>query len=418
MDHKNETLCIHLSSGTPTMAAVWLLLAKTRYPAKLYQTYENEAREEAVPFDIQLDFLPELLKEPDRALHRLATALPSEVEGFEQLVGQSRNLLAAVGRAKRAAIREVNVLLLGESGTGKEMFARAMHRASLRGKNDRDYKRFIAVNCAAIPRELLEGELFGVAKGAATQTEERPGAFELAHEGTLFLDEVGECSLDHQAKLLRALQPRPGDSPCVRWIRRVGGKEEKPFNVRVIAATNRNLLETMAQGGFRDDLYYRLATVTIDLPALRERKPDIPLLANDILARINRDFAATEPGYKPRTLTAAAMRRLREHPWPGNIRELYNVLVQAAVMSDENEIARRDIEASLAQMPAGSATGPFSRHRGEHFNLKQRLREIEAVFIADALEDADNNQTRAAKLLGITQQALSKKLSSPRRNSG
>jgi DNA-binding NtrC family response regulator len=408
-----ERLCVHLSPGTPTMASVSVLLAKTRFqPTVLYQTHRGSIREEDLPFDIQLDYLPELLREPDRSLQALAANSPSEIEGFEGIVGESSAIRLAVGRARRAAIRDINVLLLGESGTGKEVFARAMHRASYRGQKDSRFDNFIAVNCAAIPRELLEGELFGVAKGAATQTEERPGAFELADGGTLFLDEVGECSLDHQAKLLRALQPRPGDSACCRWIRRVGGKSEKPFSVRIIAATNRNLLETVSNGGFRDDLYYRLATVTVELPALRERKPDLPLLAKEILIRINREFAATEPGYEDKTLTATAMKRLREHDWPGNVRELNNVLVQAAVMTFGREIGRRDIDATIAELPNTKTQGLFSRERGETFNLKRRLDEIEDCFIADALEDSGGNQSRAAKLLGISQQALSKKLRS------
>ncbi len=413
-DAEKERLCIHLSPGTPTMAAVWVLLAKTRFPATLYQTHRGQVREETIPFDIQLDYLPELLKEPDRSLELLASSSPSELEGFEELIGQSNALRLAVGRARRAAIRDVNVLILGESGTGKEMIARAMHRASHRGRDDAKYKRFVAINCAAIPRELLEGELFGVEEGAATDTRKRQGAFELADKGTLFLDEVGECSLDHQAKLLRALQPRPGEPPCRRWIRRVGGEAEKTFDVRIIAATNRNLIETLSLGGFRDDLYYRLATVTVELPSLRERTSDIPLLANDILGRINREFASTEPGYENKVLTAPAMRRLREHHWLGNIRELNNVLVQAAVMAVGKEIGRRDIDAAIVQRPASSLQGAFSRKRGDGFDLPRRLREIEAVFIADALEDADNNQTRAAKLLGISQQALSKKLQQSR----
>jgi transcriptional regulator with PAS, ATPase and Fis domain len=405
-----ERLCIHLSPGTPTMAAVWVLLGKTRFPATLYQTHRGTVREETIPFDIQVDFLPELLRDPDRSLQTLAAASPGELEGFEEIVGESAVLQLAKLRAERTAIREVNVLLLGESGTGKELFARAMHRASHRGRKDARFEKFVALNCAAIPRELLEGELFGVTRGAATQTEERPGAFELAHGGTLLLDEVGECSLDHQAKLLRALQPRPGDEPCTRWIRRVGGKSEMPFNVRIVAATNRNLLEAVSERSFRDDLYYRLATVTVELPSLRARRADIPLLARDRMNHINGEFARTEPGYQDKNLSAPAIRCLREHHWPGNVRELNNVLVQAAVMSVGNTIGRGDIESAIVQMPSASTKGPFSRERAEKFDLRNRLEEVERAFVFDALDDSNGNQTEAAKLLGISQQALSKKL--------
>jgi transcriptional regulator with PAS, ATPase and Fis domain len=266
------------------------------------------------------------------------------------------------------------------------------------------------VKCAAIPDELFESELFGAEKGMATGVDAHAGAFELADGGTLFLDEVGECTLENQAKLLRALQPRSGDSPCTRWVRRIGGKEERKLNVRVVAATNQNLLESVSKRAFRDDLYYRLATVTIELPPLRERRTDIELLAKDILGRINREFARTEPGYREKALTAPAMRKLREHHWPGNVRELTNVLYQAAVMQRESNIGRGDIEAAIPRMPSVSTMGPFSRQRDESFALKSRLEHIERAFVEDAMEDADGNQTRAAELLGISQQALSKKL--------
>ena len=410
-----ERLCIHLSPGTPTMAAVSVLLGKTRFPATLYQTYKGNAIEVDLPFDITVDVVPELLRDTDRSLQFLASRVPGEIEGFESIVGQSSAIRLAVGRAERTAIRDVNALLLGESGTGKEVFARAIHLASYRGKNDLDYKRFVAVNCAAIPDELFESELFGTEKGVATGVDAHAGAFELADGGTLFLDEVGECSLENQAKLLRALQPRPGDSPCTRWVRRIGGKDERKLNVRVVAATNKNLLESGAKREFRNDLYYRLATVTIELPPLRERKMDIELLAKDILGRINREFARTEPGYREKALTALAMKRLKEHHWLGNVRELTNVLYQAAVMQRESSIGRGDVEAAIPKIPSVPTMGPFSRQRDEPFDLKRRLEAIERVFVEDALEDTLDangkpNQTKAADLLGISQQALSKKL--------
>jgi transcriptional regulator with PAS, ATPase and Fis domain len=404
-----ERLCIHLSPGTPTMAAVSLLLGKTKFPATLYQTYNGNVSEVELPFDITVDIVTELLRDTDRSLQFLASRVPGEVEGFESIVGQSSAIRIAVGRAERTAIRDVNVLLLGESGTGKEVFARAIHRASYRGKNDSDYKKFVPVNCAAIPHELFESELFGAEKGMATGVDAHAGAFELADGGTLFLDEVGECSLENQAKLLRALQPRSGDSPCTRWVRRIGGREERKLDVRVVAATNRNLIESLSRD-FRDDLYYRLATVTIDLPSLRERHIDIELLAKDILGRINREFARTEPGYCDKVLTGPAMRKLKKHHWPGNVRELTNVLYQAAVMQREPSIGPIDIDAAITRMPSVSTPGPFSRQRSESFTLKKRLEQIERVFVEDAMEESDGNQTKAADLLGISQQALSKKL--------
>ena len=407
----NEKLCIHLSPGTPTMAAVSVLLGKTRFPATLYQTYQGAFSEVDLPFDITVDVVPELLRDADRSLQLLSSRVPGEVDGFEGIVGRSRSIRLAVGRAQRAAIRDINLLLLGESGTGKEVFARAIHRASYRGKTDAAFKKFVAVNCAAIPEQLFESELFGHRKGAFTGADrDKVGKIEAADGGTLFLDEVGECSLDNQAKLLRALQPRRDDRPCMRWVCRVGDTEERSFDVRIVAATNRPLLESVASREFRDDLYYRLATVAVELPPLRDRRTDIELLANDILNRVNREFEPTEPGYVPKKLTAPALRRLKEHYWPGNVRELTNVLYQAAVMQSGDAIGRGDIEAAIPKTATAITEGPLARSRGEDFKLKSRLDQIERLFVEDAMEETSGNQTRAAELLGISQQALNKKM--------
>jgi sigma54-dependent transcription regulator len=186
---KHAELCFHLSPGTPQMAAIWILLGKSRYPAIFYQTHAGVARRADIPFDLAVDYLPQVLRDPDAHLQHLAAKSPSEVEGFQQIIGDSPAIRLAAGRAQRAAIRQVPVLILGESGTGKELFARAIHNASARRS-----KPCIALNCAAIPKELLESELFGHSKGAFTGAKDAyPGAFEQADGGTLFLDEIGEC---------------------------------------------------------------------------------------------------------------------------------------------------------------------------------------------------------------------------------
>ncbi|MCA8990054.1 MAG: sigma-54 factor interaction domain-containing protein, partial [Planctomycetaceae bacterium] len=233
------------------MTAVLLLLGKTRYPATFYETSrDGKSWVTDVPFDL-IDVIPDVLKNPDSHLQHLASESPSEVEGFEDIVGDSRAVRDAVGRAKRAAMRGVSVLLLGESGSGKEMFAQAIHRASPR----RD-KTFIAINCAALPKSLLESELFGHVKGAFTGADKnRDGAFVAADGGTLFLDEVGECDLETQAKLLRVLQPITGAGPGFRKVSRIGEEKERTVDVRIIAATNRDLHSAIKHGSFRDDLF-------------------------------------------------------------------------------------------------------------------------------------------------------------------
>ncbi|WP_391581006.1 sigma-54 factor interaction domain-containing protein [Botrimarina hoheduenensis] len=209
---KTHELALHLSPGTPAMAAIWLLLGKSKYPATFYQTYQGKAWKTDVPFDLAVDFLPDLYAHADMKLQHLAAKSPGEVAGFEEIVGTSKEIRTAAGRSKRAAIRGVPILLLGESGVGKEMFAQAIHRASPRAEGP-----FVAINCAAIARELLESELFGHQKGSFTgAAADRVGAFAEADGGTLFLDEVGECDLEFQAKLLRVLQPPSNASPCHR----------------------------------------------------------------------------------------------------------------------------------------------------------------------------------------------------------
>jgi transcriptional regulator with PAS, ATPase and Fis domain len=232
-------------------------------------------------------------------------------------VGDSAGVREAVGRAKRAALRNVSILLLGETGTGKELFARAIHRASSRaGQAATGYQL-----CAALSKTLLESELFGHKRGAFTGADrDRPGAFESAHGGTLFLDEVGECDLETQAKLLRVLQPLPGGGPCHRVIRRLGDDRDRDVDVRIVAATNRDLYAAVRSGGFREDLYYRLATISVALPPLRERKSDIVKIAERLLEQLNRQFAAEQPGYEHRFLSASARAFLKRHDWPGNVR--------------------------------------------------------------------------------------------------
>jgi len=395
----SRQLCLHLSPGTPAMAAVWLLLGKTRYPATYFETFAGRSKEVEIPFDLTVDVIPEFLRSADQHWQHLAAHRPSELEGFEQIVGDSRWLREAVGRAKRVALRNVSTLLLGESGTGKELFARAIHQASPR----RD-QPFVAINCAALSATLLESELFGHKKGAFTGADHNfAGAFEQADGGTLFLDEVGECHLETQAKLLRALQPIDGAAASTRTIRRLGDDKESRVNVRIIAATNRDLLESMAQGRFREDLFYRLATVSIRLPPLRDRRTDIPLIAERLLTDINRQFASEEPGYEPKNLSASAKAFVKQQAWPGDVRQLYNVLVQAAVLADQHALSREDLSAALGELPspttAQTALQGLDFESG--FDLDEHLNRLQREILRRAMQQANGKKMKAAKLLGI-----------------
>ncbi len=291
----------------------------------------------------------------------------------------------------------MNVLILGESGTGKEMFAQAIHEASHRRK-----ERFEAVNCAAIPKDLLEAELFGYTKGAFTGAQAaRLGAFRRADGGTLFLDELGECDLAMQVKLLRILQPPPGKGPCCRAFYPVGSDDLVLSDVRVIAATNCDLLEAIASGKFREDLYYRIASVTLKLPALRERKKDIPLLAEALLKRINEELRfQKEPGYQDKRISKSTIGFLQQHPWPGNIRQLYNALVQAAVFCNGELIQPPDVAGALAEVPGPKRIDPMSHPLGNGFRLVKHLEDIQRHYLLRAMEEAGGVKTRAAELIG------------------
>jgi DNA-binding NtrC family response regulator len=389
-------LCVHLSPGTPTMTAIWLFLGKSKYhPTTFFQTHEGKAWVTDIPFDLVVDYVPQVLRDADARLQQFASKSPQDVPGFQGIIGDSKSLRVAVGLARRAAQREVSVLLLGESGTGKEKFARAIHDAS-----PRKDKPFVVINCAAFSRELLESELFGHVKGAFTDAQQaRDGAFKVADGGTLFLDEVGECGPEMQAKLLRVLQP-PDNEPCHRVFNRVGESKPTTSDVRIIAATNRDLLSAIGRGEFRDDLYYRLAVISIKLPPLRDRRDDIPLLVQRLLAQINENFEKQQPGYKHKSISYSANGFVRKQPWPGNVRQLYNTLIQAAVMTDGDVIERQDLADAIAEMPGKATTDLMQQPLGDGFNLTEFIKEVQQQYILRAMKESGGVKTKAAQLLG------------------
>ncbi len=276
---------------------------------------------------------------------------------------------------------------------------RAIHDASHR----RD-KPFVIVNCAAIPKTLLESEVFGHVKGAFTGADKsHDGAFQQANAGTLFLDEIGESAPDIQAKLLRVLQPPPDESPCIREFQPLGSTKITRADVRVVAATNRNLQSMIHDGGFRDDLFYRLAVITVKLPPLRDRKSDIPKIAATLLARINQDFERQEPGYRYKTLSDSANVFVSAYGWPGNVRELHNALLQSAVMSNKDGIEADDIKATIAEMPNMELLkdDPLERPLGGGFSIDAHLMAIQRHYIERAMREANGVKSKAARLLGM-----------------
>ncbi len=310
-------------------------------------------------------------------------------EAAPLLYGHSRAMERLRSVLERASQSSSNVLILGESGSGKELAARTIHRGSAR----RDLP-FLALNCAALPDELLESELFGHERGAFTgATARRHGLLELAHMGTLFLDEVGEMSVAMQAKLLRALDR--GE------IRRLGSDRTLHVDVRIIAATNKDLARATADGQFRLDLYYRLGVVVIEVPPLRQRAEDIPLLVEHFARQV------APPGRPPVKVTAEAMALLSRYPWPGNVRELRNVVERLSVLSDDREVTAAEIALHLP------ATLPE-----ELDGTMQPLEEVERRHILEVLQRCGGNRTRAARVLGVDPKTLYNKLKSYRQLAG
>jgi two-component system response regulator HydG len=361
-------------------------------------------REGAIDF-IEKPFSPEVLRaRVEKAVEisrerRGARTARARAEALEQdlvrehgphgLVGRSEPMRRILEQIRKVAATDATVLVLGESGTGKELVARALHDASPR----RD-KPFVSVSCAAIPEGLLESELFGHEKGSFTGAIRRKlGRFELADEGTLFLDEVGEIPPATQVKLLRVLQER-----C---FERVGGEETVAVDVRVVSATNRDLAAAAREGRFREDLYYRLDVVSICLPALRERPGDVEELAKHFLSRLAPRLGRAVKGFTPEALEC-----LRRHRWPGNVRELENVLEQALVFADGELVRPGDLPETLRRAPAAAALPVPTGDR----SLTDILEDLERQLILAAYERAKGVKAETARLLGIKPSALYYKL--------
>jgi DNA-binding NtrC family response regulator len=360
------------------------------------------------PFDI-----PEILVLIDQAIEagrfmrsRVEMDVVPDTDAMDVLIGRSKSMQEVYKAIGRVAPTDATVLIRGESGTGKELTARAVYQHSLRSD-----KPFLVINCVAIPETLLESELFGYEKGAFTgAVSRRVGKIEKAHGGTVFLDEIGDMPFSIQAKILRLLQERS--------IERLGGREPIPVDVRIIAATNRDLETALSEGRFREDLYYRLKVVTLWLPPLRDRPGDIPLLAEYFLARFSRDMGIDNPG-----ITEMAKAVFGNYSWPGNVRELANALQKALIFSRGCPIGPEDVARAIGgEMPARNGELDTQSEALRQWIRKSLATESgEALFdafmdrfagilIGEALSLTGGNRSRAAKLLGLSRPTLLSKI--------
>jgi DNA-binding NtrC family response regulator len=325
-----------------------------------------------------------------------------EVERSQRgaLIGNSEGMQRVRGMIEKVSETDATVLVRGESGTGKELVARELHERNSVRRNE----AFVAVNCAALPSELIESELFGHEKGAFTgAAARREGKFEQADGGTLFLDEIGDMSSNVQAKLLRALEERR--------IERLGGNESIPVDVRIVSATHRPLEQEIQNGNFRADLFYRLRVVTIDIPALRERREDIPVLADTFLRS-----AAERYELPHRVLNQSALKKLLEYSWPGNVRELKNTIDRAVIMAEGDEVSARDLPDEVTAGITKSGVVEDETDDGDGLRVpftadfREDRREFERRYITRCLEHTQGNVTRAAEILDMHRQSLQHKL--------
>lgn len=387
-EHPKGHFTIQLSSGTPAMAAVSILIGKAKYPARFIQSSrEQGVQEEELPFDIAADFLPALAERSDNQLKSLMAGLAPSTAAFNDIVSQNPHMEQLKQRAAVLAQRNVPVLIYGETGTGKELFARAIHNSSPRAD-----KAFLTLNCGTIPPDLIDSTLFGHTKGSFTgASADHRGYFEQADSGTLFLDEFGELPLNCQVRLLRVLQEGT--------LAPVGSTKERRVDVRVIAATNKNLVDEVAAGRFREDLFYRVAIGVLNLPPLRDRAGDLVLLADTLLEQINHD-AAGQTAHIHKKFSAKAKKFIQSYRWPGNVRELYATLLRASLWKSAATLTDADIKGALLDAPDRKEQ-ILGRSLSKGIDIHGVVSEVCAHYIGRALQQSSGNKSEAAEMLGL-----------------
>lgn len=380
-NRREESRTFHLSPGTPAMSSIWIILSSGEFPASLISTsIETGLRDVVIPFHIKADFIAQAFEGLDKEDRK---------KSFNDIIYSGKAMEAVIKNAGKIASFNVPVLIFGESGTGKELISHAIHKAS--GRKG----RFITVNCGAIPRELVESEFFGYKTGAFTgAVKDHEGYLKQADGGTIFLDEIGELPLDSQVKLLRVLNDRK--------IRPVGGDKEIPLDIRIVAATNRNLQIEIGTGQFREDLFHRLSVGIIHMPPLRDKKEDLPLLIENFVREINRQFAEESlDEWEDRKLSPEAIEILCRHDWPGNVRELKNTLTRLIIWAEDREISKEEVLPSLLSLESPKESDEEIPFIPSGFSLKDHLDDIKKRWLLAARDQSHGNLSEAARLLGV-----------------
>jgi len=389
-------LVFHISSGTPTMQSIWLLLSKTEYPSTILIKTSREVGLERVdfPFDIAVKNEPYYTETPK--FQNLKS------ESLNKIKWQSEEMREALGLAGNIARHDdMRVLIQGDTGVGKELFAELIHKNSRRADGP-----FITINCGAIPENLIEAELFGYKKGAFTGADrDKKGCFEQADGGTLFLDEIGELPLLQQVTILRLTDKHE------QKVKPIGGEEEIKVDVRIIAATHRNLMSKVAEGEFREDLFYRLCDANLKIPPLRERVGDIDRLVDHFMKKIHQASEDREEGAK--SLSMEARQFLKAQQWPGNVRELETTVSRAYKLYSQNSvISRNDVEkAMIAPLTKVREDELMNQAFGDGFNIKFLELKVRAHYIVKAIkESGETNAAETARLLGLKEGTFVKQL--------